>query len=93
MPWVRIVLSQADEESGRVEQIQALFAVAWALDGGNQEAGIFRKGNMFYLSPKAVEISGELLSRFAHAQCSAPLRESVQTFCAGDLNVIPFSEE
>jgi hypothetical protein len=93
MPWVRIVLSQADIEANREEEIRLLFMGIWATHAGIQEAGVFRKGNMLYFSPKAAEISGSILSKFRSAECPAPLRDDVEIVAAGDLNAIPFAPE
>jgi len=94
MPWTRIVLSQADVAAKRAEEIQALFMVVWAAHAGDQEAGVFRKGNMFYFSPKATEISGPIFARFQSAECPAPLKGDVERVAASDdLSAIPFASE
>lgn len=93
MPWMRIVTAEGDTESTRKYLHRHFTLGAVPLHREAMDVGVFIKGQMIYLSPKAVEIAGDLLSRFKAVECKAPSREGLTAIHVADWDSIPFAQE
>jgi hypothetical protein len=97
MPWFQVVLSDRDIQTGKHMALQNEFASIFMARGGPSGAGMFTSRDysthIYYFSPKAVEISGTLLQRYAGTKCDAP-SSAVDglVFNASGLSSIPFAD-
>jgi hypothetical protein len=97
MHWQRVVLSDYDIANNKLMQLQDGFAAAHVDAGFLRGAAMFADladDEVYYFSPRAVEIAGPLIAKYGGENCDAPRSSKVALMCGEQSRAgVPFAPE
>ena len=96
MPWQQVTLSDDDIKHEKHRAMQDAFTKLFVAAGRPIDAGLFedKETDVYYFSPKAVEIAKKLIARFGGRACQAPLSSTVDTLVGHQSRAaVPFAPE
>lgn len=96
MGWKQVTLSDDDIIGEKHRAMQDDFTKAFIAAASPPDAGLFidKETDVYYFSPKAVQIAGTLITRFGGRDCPAPLSTAVDTLVGSRSRAdVPFAPE